>query len=607
MSSTFINIPNTGSPQWKDPVVNSAALPSSNNTNGDARIDLSTDTIYVWNGSSWLAVATPGAAIAIDGLTGDVSASGPGVVTATVNSVGGSSAANIHSAELAANAATNLNTPSTIVKRDSLGNFSAGTITASLIGTASGNTTTASSPLSSSGGTSPNISIQNADSTHTGALTSTDWNTFNNKQPAGNYITTLTGDTTATGPGSVISTLKNIPNKVYVDFISGNDTNTGTITQPWKTLQHAYNSISPSINTPYVIYLSGGNNDTDVGTITGKADVSIIADYSIQIQPITITSPVGNSNGCTFVNLIFNGPLTWIRTDGLTSGVTFVNCEFFSGPIIKNTSTGSCSVSAFNSTFVNSEFQTANGGFAIFDTCDFLGTTTFDDPGSGGASYIEFDGGYSSGAMSFTGLYNPIYFTGFVHDVVFGASVSFSAGTAGPPPLEIDSNGLPPTFTGTPGAITYLSKSQLMNNTNGYAIGDVGAPIETNVLLSIKDGHIKSKQTTAPTITPNTNAGTGATTTLSNATDTAGIINLTTGTASFGAGIVATITFNKSYATAPIVIISPANAQAAADGGSAHHIYYPPASTTGFTINFGVQPNSSSTLYQWQYYVIETQ
>ncbi len=40
---------------------------------------------------------------------------------------------------------------------------------------------TASSPLASSGGTTPNITIQNATSGQTGSLTSTDWNTFNNK------------------------------------------------------------------------------------------------------------------------------------------------------------------------------------------------------------------------------------------------------------------------------------------------------------------------------------------------------------------------------------------------------------------------------------------
>jgi len=58
---------------------------------------------------------------------------------ATVATVGGSTAANIHSAEQAANNATNADTVSTIVKRDSSGNFSCGTITANVTGTASGN------------------------------------------------------------------------------------------------------------------------------------------------------------------------------------------------------------------------------------------------------------------------------------------------------------------------------------------------------------------------------------------------------------------------------------------------------------------------------------
>ena len=54
-----------------------------------------------------------------------------------MNTVGGSSSTSIHTAELLANAATNANTPSTIVKRDGSGNFSAGIITASLAGNSS--------------------------------------------------------------------------------------------------------------------------------------------------------------------------------------------------------------------------------------------------------------------------------------------------------------------------------------------------------------------------------------------------------------------------------------------------------------------------------------
>lgn len=48
---------------------------------------------------------------------------------------------------------------------------------------------------------------QKATSGQPGFLTSSDWSTFNSKQPAGNYLTGLTGDVTASGPGSVASTI----------------------------------------------------------------------------------------------------------------------------------------------------------------------------------------------------------------------------------------------------------------------------------------------------------------------------------------------------------------------------------------------------------------
>lgn len=61
-------------------------------------------------------------------LAGDVTGSAG---TNSVALVGGSTAANVHLAEVAANAATNSNTASTIVKRDASGNFSAGVVSAS--------------------------------------------------------------------------------------------------------------------------------------------------------------------------------------------------------------------------------------------------------------------------------------------------------------------------------------------------------------------------------------------------------------------------------------------------------------------------------------------
>jgi len=81
--------------------------------------------------------ATPDASPTVKGkiqLAGDLS----GIATSpTVNSVGGSSSSTINTATILANAATDINSNGTIVKRDIVGNFSAGTITADLAGNAS--------------------------------------------------------------------------------------------------------------------------------------------------------------------------------------------------------------------------------------------------------------------------------------------------------------------------------------------------------------------------------------------------------------------------------------------------------------------------------------
>lgn len=65
----------------------------------------------------------------------------------------------------------------------------------------------ATAPLASSGGTTPTLSISQANSTTNGYLSSTDWNTFNNKQPAGSYLTAVTASSPLSGSGTVGSPL----------------------------------------------------------------------------------------------------------------------------------------------------------------------------------------------------------------------------------------------------------------------------------------------------------------------------------------------------------------------------------------------------------------
>ena len=118
----FINIPSSGSASWKDAVANPASLPASGNEVGDARVTESTSEIYVWDGSAWQNVG--GSASAITALTNDVTATGPGSVAATVAFVGGETAADVATSVQDTQAATDLSTVSTIVKRDASGETS---------------------------------------------------------------------------------------------------------------------------------------------------------------------------------------------------------------------------------------------------------------------------------------------------------------------------------------------------------------------------------------------------------------------------------------------------------------------------------------------------
>lgn len=94
-----------------------------------------------------------------------------------------------------------------------------------------------------------------ADATHNGYLSSTDWSTFNGKQPAGSYITALTGDATAAGPGSVALTLA---------------------------------TVNPNVGT------FGTPSETPIFTVNGKGLLTAVAELSIQIAESQVTNLVSD-------------------------------------------------------------------------------------------------------------------------------------------------------------------------------------------------------------------------------------------------------------------------------------------------------------------------
>jgi hypothetical protein len=119
----FINIPAYGAASWKEAVANVVDLPASGNSIGDTRVVEATSEIYIWGGTIWNLASGSGGS-GITDLTGDVTATGPGSAAATVDFVGGETAADVATSVLDTQAATDLSTVSTLVKRDASGETS---------------------------------------------------------------------------------------------------------------------------------------------------------------------------------------------------------------------------------------------------------------------------------------------------------------------------------------------------------------------------------------------------------------------------------------------------------------------------------------------------
>lgn len=105
--TTYIRLPDYGSPYWQDPVATSASLPTTDR-NGTVRLALDTGTIYEWNGSSWNSVgsasevigpgsSSDGGIVIFDGTTGKLikQATGSGFVKATSGVYGTSAAVSL--------------------------------------------------------------------------------------------------------------------------------------------------------------------------------------------------------------------------------------------------------------------------------------------------------------------------------------------------------------------------------------------------------------------------------------------------------------------------------------------------------------------------------
>lgn len=139
-------------------------------------------------------------------------------------------------------------------------------------------TVTASSPLSSSGGSTPNITIAQATTSTNGYLSSTDWNTFNNKQGANSELSAvgglaMTGILQRTGAGTYATLGVASPLSVVANDIVLSQANTTTSGYLSSTDWNTFNNKQAALGfTP----LNPANNLSDVAnTATARTNLGL--------------------------------------------------------------------------------------------------------------------------------------------------------------------------------------------------------------------------------------------------------------------------------------------------------------------------------------------
>ncbi len=271
------------------------------------------------------------------------------------------------------------------------------------------NTYSFNGPLSLSGNV---VSITQATTSTNGYLSSTDWNTFNSKQAAGNYMTALTGDVTASGPGSSAATisagavtLAKMAN-LAANSIIGNNTGsaatpialTGTqVTAMLNLFSSSLQGLAPASGGGTVNFLrADGTWAAPAGSVTSVALADSTGIFNISGSPVTssgtltlsslksqtantfLAAPNGSSGAPTFrVIAVADVPTLNQNTTGTAANITATS----------NSTLTTLSALSLPASQLSGQVSIANGGTGLASTSQ---NYVFAGPGTGGSGAPSF-------------------------------------------------------------------------------------------------------------------------------------------------------------------------------------------------------------------------
>jgi len=247
-------------------------------------------------------------------LVGDVTGTQAATVVSTV---GGQTSTSVAAATVLANAATSLNTPSTIVRRDASGNFNAGTVIGSLLGSASNNVLKA-------GDTMTGTLVLPVGSAASPSLTFTGTTAGLSSASSGLSLSTNATERVAISSGGIVSVNSFVLAGVVHNDASGNlstslitnadiiagaaisDTKLATITTAGKVSNSA--TTATNTNTPSTIVARDASGNFAAGMITLSGTTTNATDAATKSY---VDSLVGGTSA--------NTPNTLVLRDGAGS------------------------------------------------------------------------------------------------------------------------------------------------------------------------------------------------------------------------------------------------------------------------------------------------
>lgn len=229
--------------------------------------------------------------------------------------------------------------------------------------------------------TTGTIGITQSGAASDGYLSSGDWNIFNNKQSAGNYITALTGEATASGPGSVAITLTNsaVIGKVLtgLNVIGSAIVATDTILEAFGKAQNQINALvgglnyqgvwNASTNTPTLTSSVGTKGYYYKVSVAGNTNLNGITDWEIGDLAIfngTVWDQIDNTDSVSSVNG-YTGAVSLTTDDVPEGAVNLYYTNARARAAVSLTTTGTSGAATYNSTtgvFNIPQYADASGG-----------------------------------------------------------------------------------------------------------------------------------------------------------------------------------------------------------------------------------------------------